>query len=538
MLSELTLSRERGLDEGLDFEALLVNLTSRMVNSPYDQLDREIGEAFRAVGEALALAQSTIYLRQAGNDAFALRYVLRDPELLPLLTNESEAAEAFPWSTKKAAANKLVDLPDIETATPETSVDSAMSRKYGIRSALVIPLSTGGRPPLGFWSVYSTSENRDWPQHLRNRLQILANAFANNLERAETERRLRESEARLKLAANTTGAGLWTVDLDTGTIWATAKLAELFGVRPDEVIDTRRFFGIVHSEDREKMRRVYASMVAGHEETIEYRIVPAAGSLRWVMSRGNRYESAPGRSSILMGVTLDITERRATEEALRGVSGRLLQAQEDERRRIARELHDGIGQRVAMVAIGIQQLSADNKLASARRNLISQLGQETMNLSSEVQALSHGLHSPQLDYLGLEAAIEALCQELRTGNRVEIDFTHVHVPRPLPPDVALALFRITQEGLQNALKHSGVKRFSVTLEGAPTHIELTIRDSGAGFDVKKATHGCGLGLISMRERALALNGSVKVRSQAGHGTEIFVRVPVSSTGRRAPALAS
>ena len=123
-------------------------------------------------------------------------------------------------------------------------------------------------------------------------------------------------------------------------------------------------------------------------------------------------------------------------------------------------------------------------------------------------------------------------------HELEIEFTHSHVPRSLPSDVSLALFRITQEGLQNALKYSGVKRFVVTLEGGPTHIGLTIRDSGVGFDVKKAAQGRGLGLISMRERALALKGYLKVRSQPGHGTEIVVRVPVSNNGNGASHKAS
>ena len=218
------------------------------------------------------------------------------------------------------------------------------------------------------------------------------------------------------------------------------------------------------------------------------------------------------------------------------MSGRLLQAQEEERKRIARELHDGIGQRIAMIAMGLHQLGSAHELGSAQSDAaLQQLITETMQLSVEVQALSYGLHLPQLDFLGLEAAIEAMCSELRKRHDVEIVLTHEHVPRALPPDIALALFRITQEGLQNALKHSGVTRFEVRLVGTPTAIALTIRDSGIGFDVEKASRGRGLGLISMRERALALKGIVTVRSEPGHGTEIFVRVPISSTDADVPA---
>lgn len=529
MVTVLTPSFERVFEEESNFESLLANISSRFVNIPSDQLDREIGDALRVICRSMDVEASCIYRRQVDNpDVFELSYTLRDPNLPPPPATQFTAAENFPWCNQKLIANEIICLPDIEAAPPEASIDKAMWRQLGIYSALAIPLSTGGRRPVGFWAFDSTSQTRDWPEPLQKRLKILADVFANALERAETERRLLESEARLRLAANTTGAGLWTIDVERRVIWATPKLKELLGFKPDGAIDARKFFNIVHPADRGLVQKFYKSMVAGHEETIEYRIVPTPGSIRWVVSRGNPYEYAGGTPLTLMGVTLDITERRTTEEALRNVTVRLLQAQEEERRRIARELHDSIGQRVAMIAMGIQQLGAA-KLVSAQRDLIiSQLGQETLNLSSEIQALSHGLHSPQLDFLGLEAAIEAMCCELRGRHDLDIQFTHEHVPKSLPPDVALALFRITQEGLQNALKHSGVKRFVVWLEGAPKHIRLTIRDSGVGFDVKKAVQGRGLGLISMRERALALKGSVKIRSQPGRGTEILVSVPVDA----------
>jgi signal transduction histidine kinase len=248
--------------------------------------------------------------------------------------------------------------------------------------------------------------------------------------------------------------------------------------------------------------------------------VPSPGKIRWVMSRGGRYLSTNSRS-LLMGITYDISERRANDEALRTLSSRLIGAQEQERKRIARELHDSIGQQIAMIAVGLQRLESTDDA-----NAIKKLVKDTHDLVSAVSALSHELHSSSLEYLGLVPAIKGLCREISERQQVEIDFKESNVPRYVPPDVALALFRITQESLHNALKYSGVRNFDVELKGAGSHLELVISDSGIGFDVNDAKASHGLGLVSMRERIMALKGTISTESQPMRGTKVRARVPV------------
>jgi PAS domain S-box-containing protein len=304
-------------------------------------------------------------------------------------------------------------------------------------------------------------------------------------------------------------------------------LKKMFGLKPDDALDVTKFFSLVHPEDRESVRQAFSAISKGWEESAEFRVLPNGGQVRWLMSRGNWHKGANEEPSILMGITVDITERRKTEEALRTVSGRLLGAQEQERKRIARELHDGINQRVALIVFGLEQLNAAKNLAPAKRHqMIDQLGKDAQAVANEIQALSHKLHASSLDYLGLETAIEGICWEMRKLHGTDIVFTHRNVPKSLPPDLKLALFRIAQEALHNAMKYSGVNSFEVSLRGTRTHIELTVRDSGVGFDVNKATQGHGLGLISMRERVVALKGVVTIRSRPGSGTEISACVPI------------
>jgi PAS domain S-box-containing protein len=514
------------IDEDLSFEELLAEISARLVSLPADQVDRGIEEALRLICNSAGIDESTIYLREIEDpDIFALSYVLRDPVLPPPPKIKFTAADNFPWCNKKLIANEVIYLPDTQAAPEEAAVDKASWIKYNVVSALVIPLSTGGGRPLGFWGIDSISERREWPERLQKRLRIIAGVFADTIDRAVSDRHLRESEARLTLAAETTGVGFWTIDVETGVIWATPKLKELFGLEPDSLVDMTTFLNIVHAEDRESMKQAIGAMTRGEERKVEYRIVPAGGAVRWVMSSGSCHKFAADGRSLLMGITLDVTERRNSEEALRTLGSRLLEAQEQERKRIARELHDGISQQLALIAVGLQQLKSE---PTERLKRIATLSEETTRLASEVQALSHQLHSSKLDYLGLVPAIRGLCREISEHQQAVVHFTDSNIPKCVPPDVALALFRITQESLHNSLKYSGVRDFSVRLEGIGTYIELMISDRGVGFDVSAAQQGSGLGLISMRERILAVKGTLCIESQPLKGTDVRVRVPLDS----------
>jgi signal transduction histidine kinase len=232
----------------------------------------------------------------------------------------------------------------------------------------------------------------------------------------------------------------------------------------------------------------------------------------------------------LMLLAAVISDRQRTEEMLRGVSGRLIDAQEQERQRISRDLHDDIGQRLSLVAIKLQQIEEDppdSAVEVSRR--MGELWKQTFEISNDVQALSHELHSAKLEYLGIVGAMRGFCIEFGQQQRLEIDFSSHDLPNPLPsPEVSLALFRVLQEALHNASKHSGVSRFEVELWGRPGEINLTVSDSGAGFDVQAAREGRGLGLTSMQERVKVVNGKLSIESQPNRGTVVRARVRLDS----------
>ena len=214
---------------------------------------------------------------------------------------------------------------------------------------------------------------------------------------------------------------------------------------------------------------------------------------------------------------------RASYEQISDLGGRLIQAQEVERARIARELHDDLGQQIALV-VGDLQRAADLGERFARAALSRAHG-----LAKSVHELSHRLHPVKLRLLGLPAALNSLQQELaRPG--VTISFTHTNVPNSLPEDVTLCLYRVVQEALQNAVKHSGAREVFVHLQGADTGLTAIVIDDGAGFDVD-AQFGKGLGLVSMTERLEAVGGTLKIRSTPGSGTRLKMTVPVVIAGQ-------
>jgi signal transduction histidine kinase len=224
----------------------------------------------------------------------------------------------------------------------------------------------------------------------------------------------------------------------------------------------------------------------------------------------------------LMFLSVVIDEGQRTQESLQLVSTRLLNAQEQERARIGGELHDDINQRLAMLSLELEQLQND---PSDVQNHLQELRKRTSEISNDVQALSHDLHPSKLEYLGVVTGMKSWCNEFAERQEMEID-CKTDVSDTLPLEIGRPLFRVLQEALYNASKHSDVRRVEVRLQEGSGEIHLTISDSGKGFDLEAALRGKGLGLTSMRERVRLVNGTIAIESKPMAGTTINVRVPL------------
>lgn len=349
-------------------------------------------------------------------------------------------------------------------------------------------------------------------------------------ERKRQETILRESEERFRMAARAGKMFAYEWNAATDVIVRSGESASILGVDESTPLTGEQAVDRVHPDDRERLLAALAAL--GPQKpflSVSYRILRPDATMIWVHRTSVAHFDETGSILRIVGMVADISERKRAEEALANARNRLAEAQEEERARIARELHDDIGQRLTLLTLELEQLRRSfPDLPVAIQNRLDELRDQTMEMGADLQSLSHELHSAKLEYLGIAAVALGFCREFAENQKVEIDCKASGLPSPLPPAVALCLFRVLQEALHNSLKHSGVRHFEVRLWTMPDGIHLTVRDSGAGFDREEARESQGLGLISMEERLKLVDGTLLIESQPNRGTTIHARVPLNS----------
>jgi PAS domain S-box-containing protein len=357
---------------------------------------------------------------------------------------------------------------------------------------------------------------------------ILAQAFLivallwQRTRKRKAEAILRESEERFRLLANTTPALIWMCDAQGKTTYLNDHRFVYTGSDKNAGYgDTWREY--VHPDDLPFVKESFSDALRNrHPYTREYRLRRSDGIYRWVFNVASPRSNSDGSFAGFIGSIIDITDQKLARETLQKLSGHLLKAQEKERARIARELHDDVCQRLALLSVELGQ-AARGSNGSAHK--LEEIRRHCSDIVDDVQALSHRLHSSKLDYLGIAAALKGFCEEFSQQHEVAVEFSERNVPAQIPPDTSLCLFRITQEALRNAEKYSQTRSFEVELTGSPDEVRLEVRDQGAGFDVQAAKLNRGLGLVSMRERVHLVHGKFSIESRPGEGTKIIAVVP-------------
>jgi len=361
-------------------------------------------------------------------------------------------------------------------------------------------------------------------------------------ERKRAEAAKRESEDRLQLLLDSTAEAIYGNDLEGRCTFCNPACLRALGYeRVDELLGKNMHDLIHHTRSDGSLLpveecRIFRAFRTGEGVHVDDEVLWRANRTSFPAEYWS-YPQRRGQEIVGAVVTfVDITERKLAEAALANVSRRLIEAHEEERSWIARELHDDVNQRMALLAIELDRWNQQLPPSAVElHDHIRHASQRLSDIAADIQALSHRLHSSKLEYLGLVAAAKSFCQELSAQQKVEIDFSHTAIPRSVPEEISLCLFRVLQETLQNAVKHSGVRHFRVELCGTEGEIQLTVSDLGMGFDPQDAIHRHGLGLISMLERMQLVSGEISIKSHPGSGTTIHARVPFRSISDSARA---
>ena len=318
--------------------------------------------------------------------------------------------------------------------------------------------------------------------------------------------------------------GIAVENLQGQPLFVNPALCTMLGFSEEEM-RTKCCIEFSPPEDAEKDSALFQELRAGRIDRyqIDKRFYRRDGSLVWGRLSISLLQR---RSSFVVAMVEDITERKTAEDALADLSRKMVEIQEEERTRIARDLHDDINQRLAVLAFEVEQLNHNPPDTSAElSSRLTAMRERITDVASGVQSLSRELHSPQLEYLGVGPALKSFCEDFAQRQDVVIDFQGDDLRTSMARDVSLCLLRVLQEALHNACRHSCVRQFEVSFKRIGDQLELTITDRGSGFDTEFALNTGGLGLISMRERARLVNGKLVLDSRPGIGTTVQLTVP-------------
>jgi len=346
-------------------------------------------------------------------------------------------------------------------------------------------------------------------------------------ERHKAEAALRESERKFRLVANSAPVLIWMSDVDKHRNYFNQPWFDFTGRYPEAELGTGWTTG-VHPDDLQSYLETFDKLFEQRLPfSVEYRLRRNDGEYRWVSDRGVPRFQVDGKFAGYIGCCIDVTDDRNSKATLKELSGRLIRAQEEERARIARELHDDISQRLALMANRLQVMNQEliDQGITAVEAESGALWELTSEIAADIQQLSHDLHPSKLNYLGLAGAARELCHESSRLGKIEIECRVQELPRDLDSGISLGLFRIIQEALRNVSKHSRAKHVEVELARVSGMIRLSISDDGIGFDLDRVGYR-GLGLVSMRERLRIIGGELSIWSRPSYGTHIEASVPV------------
>lgn len=414
-----------------------------------------------------------------------------------------------------------------------------VARAAGYRAVISTPLIGSDGEPLGVISTHFSKPHRPSPESLR-RLDLYVRQAADFIQRCRTESALRQSEEHFRAIVDTTPECVKVISQDGTILHINASGVKMLGTEAAESTIGKDFYEMIAPHDREKYRVFNERICAGERGALDYDIINLRSGIRHMETHAAPFRQPDG-TLVHLAVTRDVTHRREAEEALKEAefSGRLLRLQDEERRRIARELHDGAGQLLAAMSMNTSKISREQeKLSGTAGNALRENAELIERISTEIRNLSRLLHPPLLDEVGLRSALNEYVAGFSSRSNIRVNLEMPANWQPLPRDYELSVFRIVQECLTNVHRHSGSPTALVRLMPTQTEIILEVTDQGHGMELEvqqKFSHGAsaGVGLRGMRERVRQLGGSLEINSRPD-GTTVLAVLPLGENVQSAP----
>jgi len=352
-------------------------------------------------------------------------------------------------------------------------------------------------------------------------IAVIVALLIERTRRKRVERELRTSEERFRLVADLAPVMIYTSRPDTTLDFLNVTCVQFLGLPIEKLLDNG-WMEAVHAEDLDAALNIYYSAFEARIPfSAEYRVLRADNIYRWMLDSGVPRYGPDGGFGGYIGCVIDIDERKNAEDLTRQLAGNLITAHEDERRHLARELHDDLTQRLARLAIDagrLERIEGPGGISAAMRI-------DLVHLSEDVHALSYRLHPSVLDDLGLAEALKAECDRVARHGDLNVEVDARNVPEALSNEASLCLFRVAQEALSNAARHANASAVTVSLAPNGKGVQLSVSDNGNGFDQRGSRDHASLGLASMRERVRTIRGKLDIESAPGRGTTVVAWVP-------------
>lgn len=503
---------------------LVVDLSASFVGLPANCIDAAIQEALHHLTETLGVDHAAFYQSNANGLALAHSWPV---EGLEGSSDVRHADDLTPLA--RSLRRKGVLVLSLSETPPNTTCEQDFLLRSGLKSALFIGVMTSGSL-LGTLMLGSTGQEISWSGELEQPLQMLGSVLAASLARKKAEEVLIESDKLSRSMLDSLERHTIIVDKG-GRVIAVSEGRGLGAQMLPAVVSPGVNYFDACREACDRGFEPARAILAGVEAVV--------GGSRKIVEIEGEWLSPFGRKFLKVSITPlsdrpgavisynDTSQHKMAEARLQELSGKIINAVEEERSRIARDLHDDLSQRLALMGLEVAQVmhTLPSNCGDAQRRL-SELWKRNQETSIEVRRLSHHLHPSKLEYLGLVAAVKSFCKDLSEHQGITIQFKHFDVPSSIPKATALCIYRVVQESLRNVVKHSGAEKAQVLISCSPDEIKLCVSDKGVGFDPDGNKTKTGIGLIGMRERLLLIGGGISIDSQPSQGTRISAWIPL------------